>query len=107
MNQTLKLTVMKSVEDFAFTVRMHRDYDVEQFHKLRHLLSELATALRNDEHIDKELALNLYALPQIVRNMFLSYEGPAASRPAQFDRLENAWVDIDALVLACLQPPNA
>ena len=107
MDQALKLAVMKSVEDFGFTVRMRCDYDVEQFLKLRDLLSELATALRNEERIDKDLALNLYALPQIVRNMFLSYEGPAALRPAQFDRLEDAWVDIDALVLDCLQPPNA
>jgi len=107
MNEAFKLAVMKSMEDFGLQVRMHCDYDAEQFCILKTLLSELATALRDEAHIDKDLALDLYALPQIVRNMFLSYEGPATSRPAQFDRLEDAWVDIDALVLDCLQPPAA
>ena len=63
--------------------------------------------MRTATVIDKDLALNLYALPQIVRNMSLAYAGPTASRPDRFDRLEDAWMDLDALVTECLQPPVA
>lgn len=107
MNKKLKLEVMGCMEEFAHAVRTNRDYDDVQFLRLKLLLSELASATRGDEVVDKDVALNLYTLPQIVRNMYLSYDGPIESRPQRFGRLEDAWMDLDALVIECLQPPDA
>jgi hypothetical protein len=98
---------MECMEEFAHAVRMNREYEDEQMGRLTRLLSELAAQLRNEDVIDKDLALYLYDLPQIVRNMFLSYDGPPGTRTEQFDRLEDAWVDLDALVTDCLQPRAA
>ena len=105
MKKELKLEVMESMDEFAHAVRMNRDYSDDQFERVKALLSDLAGASRNDHVIDKDLALSLYALPQTVRNMFLSYDGSIETRPQRFDRLEDAWIDLDALVLECLQPP--
>jgi hypothetical protein len=107
MDTELKQKIMQCVEQFALTVRMNLDYEDEQFDKLKGLLSDLAKEMRTATAIDKDLALNLYALPQIVRNMSLAYAGPTASRPDRFDRFEDAWMDLDALVTECLQPPVA
>jgi hypothetical protein len=106
MNREFKQDVMDSMEEFAQAVRMNRDYDDEQFENLKKLLSKLAYELSDKDFLDKDLALNLYTLPQIVRNMFLTYDGPIDSRPERFDRLEDAWVELDELVIECLQPSN-
>jgi hypothetical protein len=106
MNWEFKKNLMDSMGEFAQAVRMNRDYDDEQFENLKKLLSKLACELSDKEVLDKDLALNLYTLPQIVRNMFLTYDGPIDSRPERFNRLEDAWIDLDELVIECLQPPN-
>lgn len=106
MNREFKRHVMESMEEFAQAVRMNRDYDDEQFGCLKELLSNLASELNDQDVLGKDLALNLYTLPQIVRNMFLTYDGPVESRPERFNRLEDAWIDLDALVIECLQPPS-
>lgn len=106
MDKELKQKIMECVEQFALAVRMNLDYEDEQFNRLKVLLSDLAKEMRTATAIDKDLALNLYTLPQIVRNMS-AYTGSTASRPDRFDRLEDAWMDLDALVTECLQPPVA
>lgn len=106
MNSEFKREVMECMEAFGTSVRLTLVYEDAQFDRLRRLLSELADVLRHESVIDKELVAYLYSLPQIVRNMFLSYDGPTAGRPELFDRLEDAWVELDALVGDCLYPPE-
>lgn len=106
MNSEFMRDVMDSMGQFAQAVRMNRDYDDEQFETLKKFLSKLAYELSDKEFLDKDLALNLYTLPQIVRNMFLTYDGPIDTRPERFTRLEDAWIELDELVIECLQSPN-
>ncbi len=105
MDNEFKREVIECIEAFAFTVRMTRLYEDAELDRLRGLLSELAGVLRHETVIDKDLVGSLYFLPQVVRNMFLSYDGPPTVREEQFDRLEDAWVELDALVLECLYIP--
>ncbi|NHZ91280.1 hypothetical protein F2P45_20005 [Massilia sp. CCM 8733] len=105
MNSEFKREVMDCMEEFAFTVRMTRLYEDAELDRLKGLLSELADVLQHETVIDKDLVGSLYTLPQVVRNMFLSYDGPPTVRLEQFARLEDAWVDLDALVLDCLHRP--
>lgn len=98
---------MDCMEKFAFTVRMTRLYEDAELDRRKRLLAELADVLRHETVIDKDLAAYLYDVSQIVRNMSLSYKGPPAERPEQFDRLENAWLELDALVCECLNTPAA
>lgn len=106
MNAQFKQEVRDCTLDFVTAVRMTLRYEDEQFARLTALLTDLAEVLRDQTVIDKDLAADLYELPKTVRNMFLSYDGPAESRPEVFDRLEDAWVDLDALVMDCLQPAD-
>lgn len=107
MNSEFKREVMDCMEAFATNVRLTLVYEDAELDRLRRLLSELAGILRHETVIDKDLVGYLYFLPQIVRNMFLSYDGPLTGRPELFDRLEDAWVELDALVGDCLYPPTA
>ncbi|NHZ44281.1 hypothetical protein [Massilia aquatica] len=107
MNSEFKREVMECMETFAHTVRMTRLFEDAELERLKRLLSELADMLRHETVIDKDLAAYLYDLPQIVRNMSLSYDGPPTERPEQFDRLEDAWLELDALVSECLNTPAA
>jgi hypothetical protein len=107
MNGEFKREVMECMAEFAHVVRMHRQYKDEQLMRLKSLLSDLAGELRKENVIDKDIALNLYSLPQIVRNMSLTFEGAIESRQERFNRLEDAWVDLEAFVIDCLQPYDA
>lgn len=105
MNSELKREAMACMEAFGNNVRLTLAYEDVEFDRLRRVLTELFDVLRHDTVIDKDLAGYLYSLPQIIRNMLLSYHGPLAERPELFDRLEDAWVELDALVLDCLHTP--
>ncbi len=45
--------------------------------------------------------LSLYSIPTIVRNMFLSFSR-IEDAPDIALKLEDAWVELDALVMECL-----
>lgn len=70
MNEEFKRNVMECMEEFAHSVRVNLKYEDDQLDRLKSLLSHLADELHNKNVIEKDLALNLYGLPQIVRNMF-------------------------------------
>ncbi|EOI2495179.1 MULTISPECIES: hypothetical protein [Enterobacter] len=50
--------------DFVNNVRIHMVFNDEQYNDLVSSLEELANLLKNNEPIDKELALYLYTIPQ-------------------------------------------
>ncbi|HOJ78582.1 MAG TPA: hypothetical protein PLZ08_10880 [Bacillota bacterium] len=77
--------------------------DEQQYQELCNLLKELATEWQNNQVIDKELALYLYCTPQMIRNVFLSFKDKNGPLPEIAKRLEDIWVELDALVIECLK----
>ena len=49
----------------------------------------------------RDLALTLYSIPMMVRNTFISIDDQSP-KPELAARLEDHWVDLDALVTECL-----
>jgi len=76
-------------------------FDEKEFHDLVKALNDLAVELKKIDCIDKELALYLYSIPQIVRNAFLSFDGKEDNAGIA-NKLEDAWIELDALILDCL-----
>ncbi|MBT0647362.1 hypothetical protein KJJ93_30685, partial [Escherichia coli] len=53
--------------DFVNNVRINMVFNDEQYNDLVSSLDELANLLKNNNSIDKELALYLYTIPQMIR----------------------------------------
>ncbi|MFZ5987821.1 MAG: hypothetical protein ACOYWZ_11940 [Bacillota bacterium] len=87
---------------FIDKVRNQMQIDEQQYKDLCESLETLANEWSNKEVIDKELALVLYSAPQIVRNIFLSFKEHNEPLPDIAKRLEDIWVELDALVIECL-----
>lgn len=60
--------------DFVNNVRINMVFNDEQYNNLVSSLEEVANLLKNNEFIDKELALYLYTIPQMIRNAYASFE---------------------------------
>jgi hypothetical protein len=84
---------------FVDKVRTHLNFDDEEYQQLRIALIELAKSLQGSSVIDRELMLYLYSAPMIVRNSYESYP-EKSDKIAQ--QLEDAWIELDRLVLECL-----
>lgn len=97
---------MKHIKDkilentFVDRIRGEMVFDDYQYKELVNSLTELSGYLRNQTSIDKNVALVLYHIPQIVRNVFLGFDDTENSEIRK--TLEDAWVELDALVLDCL-----
>ncbi|MEQ9888593.1 hypothetical protein [Pectobacterium zantedeschiae] len=52
-------------------------------------LDKLSNELKNNDFIDKELALYLYTIPQMIRNAYVSFDGKE-NKPEIAFRLEDA-----------------
>lgn len=76
-------------------------FDEDAFYNLCNDLKLLAKELKGSKVIDRELMLSLYSIPLVVRNMFLSFSN-TEPLPEIAIKLEDAWVDLDALVVDCL-----
>ncbi len=103
----LKLRIMNN--GFVSAVRNEMRIDEGAYLELCGLLRELAGEWACRSLVDKELALVLYSIPQIVRNAFLSFSGPPDALPAVARALEDMWVELDGLVLDCFStdtPPE-
>ena len=87
--------------DFVNNVRINMVFNDEQYNDLVFCLDELANLLKNNESIDKELALYLYIIPQMIRNAHASFER-VENKPDLVFKLEDAWVELDSLVVNCL-----
>ena len=87
--------------DFVNNVRINMVFNDEQYNDLVFCLDELANLLKNNESIDKELALYLYIIPQMIRNALASFER-VENKPDLVFKLEDAWVELDSLVINCL-----
>lgn len=95
--------VKKKIIDNGFVnnVRINMAFNDEQYNDLVSSLEELANLLKNNDSIDKELALYLYTIPQMIRNAYASFE-KVENKPDLVFKLEDAWVELDLLVINCL-----
>ncbi|EMJ5884459.1 hypothetical protein RVX78_004511 [Enterobacter cloacae] len=87
--------------DFVNNVRINMVFNDEQYNDFVFSLGELANLLKNNESIDKELALYLYAIPQMIRNAYASFD-KVENKPDLAFKLEDAWIELDSLVIKCL-----
>lgn len=87
---------------FIEKVRNQMQIDEQQYTELCELLEKLAIEWKNKKDVDKELVLFLYNAPQIIRNIFLSFKEKGEPLPDIANRLEDIWVELDALVIECL-----
>ncbi|WMU74048.1 hypothetical protein OQ483_06425 [Enterobacter bugandensis] len=87
--------------DFVNNIRIHMVFDDEQYNDLVSSLGELAKILKNNDLIDKELALYLYTMPQMIRNAYASFD-KVENKPDLAFKLEDAWIELDSLVINCL-----
>lgn len=95
--------VKKKIIDNGFVnnVRINLAFNDEQYNGLVSSLEGLANLLKNNDSIDKELALYLYTIPQMIRNAYASFE-KVENKPDLVFKLEDAWVELDSLVINCL-----
>ena len=87
--------------DFVNIVRINMIFNDIQYNELVSSLEELANLLKNNESIDKELALYLYTIPQMIRNAYASFD-KVENKPDLAFKLEYAWIELDSLVINCL-----
>lgn len=99
MNPTLKRRLLDNT--FVDDVLCSMSFDERAYAELLEVLSELASVLTDADSVDKEVALYLYAAPQMIRNQYLSFAAFPQPPPIAV-RLEDAWIELDALVLDCL-----
>ena len=97
---TIKAAILRN--SFVDSVRIDMRIDDDAYEELCALLRDLAKELKGVRLIDKELALALYSIPLMVRNAFVSFDSHPDPKPSVCLRLEDQWVDLDALVTDCL-----
>ena len=100
MREFLKERILNN--SFVDKVRSEMKVDEEEYRALKELLMELIVELKKEEVIDKELALILYSMPQIIRNTFLSLETDDEEVSDLTNMLEDIWIELDELVIECL-----
>lgn len=92
----------KRILENQFVDRLRIEMRAEEaaYEELCTLLAELASKLKGVPSVDKELACVLYSIPQMVRNAMTSFD-THSPKPDIAHRLEDKWVELDALVLDC------
>lgn len=105
MTKRAKAAVMEN--DFVDRVRGEWTFDTAAYEELVESLRRLAERLASQRTIDRDLALTLYVIPQMVRNAHLQAAELGAEQSAMAERLEEAWIELDALVLKCLSNRRA
>ncbi|PHM22164.1 hypothetical protein [Xenorhabdus innexi] len=87
--------------NFVDEIRMSLSFNEQEYQKLVTSLAKLAEIMSEENTIDKELALYLYSIPQIVHNAYASFDGKE-NKPEIAMKLEEAWIELDALSIECL-----
>lgn len=100
MDNKLKGRILNNT--FVDKVRNEMVIDENEYEALREMLIMLSNELKSEQVIDKELALILYSMPQMIRNTFLSFTAHNVQGSELVSKLENIWIDLDELVIECL-----
>lgn len=94
--------INKLIENkFDFELRTNLKFDEIEYEKLLDLLHSIYKLISNSESLPKELAFNLYYIPYVVRNT-LDFLNCESDYDELRDKVEEAWIEIDHLVQACL-----
>lgn len=72
-----------------------------EYNNLILALNELSILMKKEKTIDKELALYLYSIPQMIRYAYDSFNGEIDKNELAL-KLEEAWIELDALVIEVL-----
>ena len=104
LDNLLKQRLLRNM--FVDKVRNQMEIDEAEYQELIEILSNLSGELKFRKVIDKELALLLYSMPQIIRNVFLTYEEHHGKATEFGNKLEDIWIDLDAMVLECFIDTN-
>ncbi|CDG94435.1 hypothetical protein [Xenorhabdus bovienii] len=86
---------------FVDEIRISLSFNEQEYKKLVASLTNLAEIMNEQSTIDKELALYLYSIPQMVHNAYASFDGKE-NKPEIAMKLEEAWIELDALSIDCL-----
>ncbi|WNS43291.1 hypothetical protein [Paenibacillus sp. MMS20-IR301] len=100
MDSELKGKILNNT--FIDKVRNEMVVDEVEFEALRELLIELSKELKAEQVVNKELALVLYSMPQMIRNTFLSFTAHDVQDSELLNKLEDIWMELDELVIECL-----
>ncbi|EFC4196327.1 MULTISPECIES: hypothetical protein [Escherichia] len=87
--------------NFVNDIRINMNFNNDEYNELVSSLEKLANYMKNETIIDKELALYLYTTPQMIRNAYASFD-KWENKPELALRLEDAWIELDSLVINCL-----
>ncbi|EOC5727101.1 hypothetical protein ACI5CP_002661 [Cronobacter turicensis] len=72
-----------------------------EYNNLVSALNELSILMEKEKTINKELALYLYSIPQMIRYAYDSFNGEIDKNELAL-KLEEAWIELDALVIEVL-----
>jgi hypothetical protein len=97
MNDKLKTKILRS--KFVDRLRTEMVIDQNEYQPLCEALKELAVEWRGVSYIDKDVAQDLYVLPQITKNVAQSL---VSYQPEMARKIEEMAMELDALILDCL-----
>lgn len=97
MDDALKQSILQN--PFVTRLRLERVVDETAYRALCDALARLAQAWKGERLVDRELVQDLYVLAPITRNMADHLRQTGAGTA---DRVEEMAMEIDALVLECL-----
>ena len=86
---------------FDFDLRVNLSFNDEEYNELINILKDLEGEIKKYENIPINLALNLYYIPYVVRNT-LNFLRNNRLNSELIQKVEDAWIEIDNLVLTCL-----
>lgn len=87
--------------NFIDRIRINGNFGDNEYDELIFNLKVLDDYMKNVSIIDKKLALYLYTIPQMIRNVYASFD-KWDNKPELAFRLEEAWIELDSLVISCL-----
>ncbi|EKM0529519.1 hypothetical protein R2215_003505 [Cronobacter turicensis] len=86
---------------FIDEVKMKMVFNEIEYNNLVSALNALSILMKKEKTIDKELALYLYSIPQMIRYAYDSFNGEIDKNELAL-KLEEAWIELDALVIEVL-----
>ena len=99
MLERIKKQVIEN--EFLNEVRKRMFFNETAYNDLVSTLNELSVIMEGEQKIDKELALYLYSIPQMIRYAYDSFD-KVNDKNEMAMKLEDAWIELDALVIDVL-----
>ena len=94
-------TLLEEIEknEFIEKVRMNIEFDKKAYQDLLKTLKEIKNILHNQNTIEKRLASNLYEIPKLTYVWYNKLkDNPNYKNRFIMNQLEEAWIELDALI---------